>query len=319
MKEGNQFVQDLFGEPYLPPDPFEKRKPAPSTNVTSNCPQTGDGNRSWVDPADCRIWAQHDRAYNLLTEENCSDLITGIRAQGRQEFPAIVRRTTDGDDTAYEVICGARRHFAVSWLRENGHPELPYLIELRDLTDEEAFRIADVENRDREDISDFERACAYARALETYYGGKQVRMAERLEVSESWLSRYLTLAKLPAEIVDAYDSIRDITEVHARKLKPLLGNDDSREKVIAVAQKLAGEKAAGCGKDGATVLKELLAAVLPRATAGQADKVYGEGSEKSIRVRASGKNVKIEFDQNLSRAAFEVAIRKFVEDRFGST
>jgi len=28
----------------------------------------------------------------------------------------------------------------------------------RDLTDEEAFRLADIKNRDREDISDFERA-----------------------------------------------------------------------------------------------------------------------------------------------------------------
>jgi len=52
-------------------------------------------NRSllWVDPEDCRIWEHHNRRYDLLNERRCEDLIEGIKSQGRQEFPAIVRRT----------------------------------------------------------------------------------------------------------------------------------------------------------------------------------------------------------------------------------
>ena len=65
------------------------------------------------------------------------------------------------------------------------------------LTDEEAFRLSDIENRDREDISDYERATDYADALGRYYENRQNAMAERLEVSEAWLSRYLLLAKTP--------------------------------------------------------------------------------------------------------------------------
>ena len=38
------------------------------------------------------MWAGHNRAYDLLTPENCADLIEGMKAQGQQEFPAIVRR-----------------------------------------------------------------------------------------------------------------------------------------------------------------------------------------------------------------------------------
>ncbi len=135
-----------------------------------------------IDPAAARMWARHNRAYDLLNEDNCRDLIDGIRAQGRQEFAAVVRRTGEAD-TPYEVICGARRHFAVAWLRANTHPQMTYLIEVRDLTDEEAFRLADIENRDREDISDFERARDYLLALDSYYGGSQKDMAARLEVS----------------------------------------------------------------------------------------------------------------------------------------
>ena len=101
-------------------------------------------------------------------------------------------------------------------------------MEERELTDEEAFRLADIENRDREDISDYERARDYAQAVEHYYDGKQKRMAERLEISEGWLSRYLQLAKLPDEVVAAFASIRDLHEVHARTLKPLLAAGEPR-------------------------------------------------------------------------------------------
>ena len=160
----------------------------------------------WVEPETCRMWERHNRDYALLTEDNCRDLIDGIRAQGRQEFPAIVRRIKGGDHQ-YEVICGARRHFAVSWLRAHNYTQFKYLVEVRDLTDEEAFRLADIENRDRDDISDFERAKDYAQAIGLYYGGKQKAMAERLEVSEAWLSRYLALAKLP-------DRYREVLEMH---------------------------------------------------------------------------------------------------------
>src|ERR1700709_2272841 len=60
-----------------------------------------------VDPARCRMWAGHNREYSLLNEERCADLIESIKAQGRQEFPAIVRRVRDDPNHEFEVICGA--------------------------------------------------------------------------------------------------------------------------------------------------------------------------------------------------------------------
>nr|WP_226898529.1 ParB/RepB/Spo0J family partition protein [Mangrovicoccus algicola] len=272
----------------------------------------------WVDPAECRMWEHHNRAYGLLTEENCRDLIDGMIAQGRQEFPAIVRRLADGGGAAYEVICGARRHFAVSWLRANNYPQFRYLVEIRDLTDEEAFRLADIENRDREDISDYERARDYAGALERYYGGRQKAMAERLEVSEGWLSRYLQLAKLPQEIVAAYGSIRDLKELHARQLKPLLARPGDREKVMAVAAGLAAEKADGAPRDGAQVLAALKAAVRAPKPKGQGGTLYRRGpGEAGISVRKKGRSVVMEFPEGLSRAALEQAFGAYLKDRFG--
>lgn len=266
-----------------------------------------------IDPAEARMWARHNRAYDLLTEDNCRDLIDGIRAQGRQEFPAVVRRTGEAD-TPYEVICGARRHFAVSWLRANNYPQIRYLIEVRDLTDEEAFRLADIENRDREDISDFERARDYLSALETFYGGSQKDMAARLEVSATWLSRYLQLARLPQEVIAAFPSIRDIRELHARQLKPHLGRPAERDAILAEARALVGG-AGGLG--AAAVMTRLRAAVAaPRAKAVPVRTYRRAPEESGIKVRQKGAKVTIEFGSNLSRKGLEEAFRQYVAERF---
>jgi ParB family chromosome partitioning protein len=197
-----------------------------------------------VDPIVCKIWEGHNRDYSALNPENCADLIESFKAQGRQEVPAIVRRLQGDPKYSFEVICGARRHWTVSWLKEHDYPDFKFLIEPRELTDEEAFRIADLENRNRRDLSDYERAHDYARAIQRYYEGSQQRMAERLEVTKSWLSRYLELAKLPTEIVSSFGSPHVIGISHAAAIAPLLRTPEQRDRVISEAQTLVVEQTA---------------------------------------------------------------------------
>jgi ParB family chromosome partitioning protein len=196
-----------------------------------------------VDPARCRIWEGHNRDYVALNEETCADLIESFKTEGRQNFAAIVRRVDSDPEHDWEVICGARRHWTTSWMRAHHQPDFKFLVEPRELTDEEAFRLADLENRSRRDLSDYERAHDYARAVERYYGGSQQQMAERLEVSRSWLSRYLELARLPPDVVAAFASAHAIGISHAAILAPLLRADDQRERIIAEARRLAVERA----------------------------------------------------------------------------
>jgi ParB family chromosome partitioning protein len=192
-----------------------------------------------VDPARCRMWDEHNRDYAMLDEVRCQDLIESIKAQGRQEVPAIVRRVHNDPNFDFEVICGARRHWAISWLRAHNYPEFRFLVEIRDLTDEEAFRISDLENRARSDLSDIERARDYLRALARHYEGKQNAMADRLKVSEAWLSRYLDLARLPAELVLAFPDPHELKIKHVTLLKPLLKPDERKNQVLAKARGLA--------------------------------------------------------------------------------
>ena len=86
-----------------------------------------------VDPARCRMWERHNRRYDLLNESVCGDLLESLRSQGEQEFPAIVRRVEDDPAFDFEVICGARRHWAVSYLKNVEHRDIRYLVEEREL------------------------------------------------------------------------------------------------------------------------------------------------------------------------------------------
>ena len=178
-----------------------------------------------------------------MTEATCADLLASLRAEGRQEIPAIVRRVTDDPSYRFEVICGARRHWSVSWLRSHDYPDFKFVVEPRELTDEEAFRVADLENRSRRDLSDYERSVDYSRAVERYYGGNQQRMADRLAVSKSWLSRYLDLAKLPEEVVACFGSPHLIGISHAAVLAPLLNKPPSRSRLLAEAELINSEQA----------------------------------------------------------------------------
>lgn len=269
----------------------------------------------WVDPGECRMWERHNRAYELLSEDNCRDLIDGIRSQGRQEFPAIVRKTNDPNQP-YEVICGARRHFAINWLRANNYPQFRYLVDVRELTDEEAFRLGDIENRDREDISDYERARDYADAVTRYYGGKQKAMAARLEVSEAWLSRYLQLAKLPNEIVEAFPSIREIKELHARTLKPFLGRLEDREILLETARQMATD---GVSRDGVQVMNVFKAALKPSAST-KTDPVTLQSSPEKpgMTFKRKGKKIVLEFPTDIRKDDLQEAFSIFLDRHFAT-
>lgn len=241
-----------------------------------------------IDPARCRMWAGHNRDYEALSEERCRGLIESLKAQGKQEVPALVRRVRDDPAFDFEVVCGARRHWSVSWLRSHNYPDFRFLVEVRDITDEEAFRLSDLENRARADISDYERARDYLRALEYYYEGRQTVMAERINVSTSWLSRYLDLARLPAEILGAFRSAHDLGIRNVTGIKPLLKPNDRRARVIVEAERVTTARAAGEAMPTAPVdvIRLLALAADPPKKTGSPKK---SGSVQEMVAAASGK------------------------------
>jgi ParB family chromosome partitioning protein len=276
-----------------------------------------------VDPARCRLWSEHNRDYAKLDEARCADLIESFKAQGRQEVPAIVRRVRGDPDVDFEVICGARRHWTVTWLRAHNYTDFRFLVEVRDLNDEEAFRISDLENRAREDLSDIERARDYLKALGRHYGGRQKDMAERLKVSEAWLSRYLDLARLPADLVAAFEDPHELKIKHVTQLKPLLKPDDRARRVLAEAITIAKGRGEGPPLKPQDVIRRLAAAADPPKKSGSpkrsgkasAEVVSSPTGQPLFRVEPKGKkevNVTLLLQAGGSRAEAEHAFAELL-------
>ena len=212
-----------------------------------------------LDPARVRVWRGNARVQAQLTEANCRDLIDSLIAEGGQKVPAVVRRVEGDPDHDYELVAGTRRHFAISWLRSNSYPDTKLLAQVADLDDEAAFRLADIENRARKDISDIERARNYAEALTHHYDGKAVRMAERLRLSKGWLSKMLKAATIPDAVLSAFADWRELTLNPAYKLAQAL-DDKTRAKAILKEAKAIVAEAPSPPLSGAQVLARLMSA-----------------------------------------------------------
>ena len=216
-----------------------------------------------LDPARVRIWPGNARAYEHLTEENCRELIDSIIAEGGQKVPAVVRRVEGNAGFDYEVIAGTRRHWSVSWLRAHSYPEMRFVAQVADLDDEAAFRLADLENRARTDVSDLERARNYALALGDHYGGHLTRMAERLKLSKGWLSKMIKVAGIPDAVIAAFASPGDVQLKPAYALAQALDDKGVAKAITGIAKQVATEQAARRGEGlppypAADVLRRLL-------------------------------------------------------------
>lgn len=201
-----------------------------------------------LDPARVRIWSGNARHQASLSETVCRDLIDSILAEGGQKVPVVVRRVVDDPAHDYELIAGTRRHWSISWLRANSYPDMQLLAQVQSIDDESAFRLADLENRARKDVSDFERARNYRDALKSYYGDRQNRMAERLNLSKGWLSKMISVADMPDWAASAFSSLADIQLKTcyplARKIRALSDEDiPGLKRMQKEAARLAREQA----------------------------------------------------------------------------
>lgn len=225
-----------------------------------------------LDPARVRIWPGNARTYAHLSEENCRELIDSIVAEGGQKVPAVVRRIEGDPAHDYEVIAGTRRHWSISWLRSHSYPDMQFVAQVAQLDDEAAFRLADLENRARADVSDLERARNYLDALKAHYGNHQTRMAERLKLSKGWLSKMLKVATIPDAVIAAFASPADVQLKPAYALAQMLDDKNTAKAVTAMARQVAKEQASR-REDGdlpypaAEVLRRLLDA--PKTLAGE--------------------------------------------------
>ncbi|PZU74443.1 MAG: chromosome partitioning protein ParB [Sphingomonas sp.] len=305
MSKGNKGFGSMFTEGLDDEENLDKATPADGIMASRSqtlariaTGKTVADRTEWVDPERCRPWRMHNRDLDHLTEDSCRDLIDSFLSAKKQRIPAIVRRLKDDPNFDFEIIAGVRRWWTVKWLRAHHHPEFEYLVTIQSVTDEEAFRVSDVENRSRKDISDWERAKEYTVALAEFYEGSQSQMAEHLNLSKSWLSRLLDVARLPDEVVAAFSDTHDITVRVARDIKPLAGDSKALAKMRDEAERIQEERnKTGVKLRGPEVAKRLVkATAAPSVKGGVEKEITGRGGKVILRytkARGGGLTIKV--------------------------
>lgn len=185
-----------------------------------------------VNPFRCRMWSLHDRLEEQITEESCRAEIESILRHG-QLVPALGRRLKGEPMHEVELIYGARRLFVAR------HLNLPMKVELREITDREAIVAMDIENRQRQDISPYERGLSYARWLREGHFNSQDDIVAALRVSASHVSRLLKIARLPPIVVSAFDDVAQLCEAWALEIAAALEDPEKRPQTLKAAREIA--------------------------------------------------------------------------------
>lgn len=165
---------------------------------------------------------QPRRAFNDAELDELSD---SIRQNGILQ-PLLVRKKGD----IYEIVAGERRYQAA---RRAGLSEVPVVI--REISDDDVFKLALIENLQRSDLSPLEEASGY-RQLIKEKGLTQEELARILSKSRSTITNTLRLLDLPEEVQDLLEEGR-ISAGHARAILAVPG-DEGR---VALARKVADE------------------------------------------------------------------------------
>ena len=169
----------------------------------------GYGERSvFVCPLE-KIVPQEGQPRQHFDVQKLDELAQSIREHGLVE-PLVVRRVT-GQADRFELVAGERRWRA---LQRAGLQEA--LVVVKDVSANEAFELALIENVQREELNPIELAEAFDRLVREH-GFSQEALAERVGKDRTTIANALRLLKLPARI-RAHVIAGELSEGHARAL-----------------------------------------------------------------------------------------------------
>ncbi len=172
-----------------------------------------------------RIRPNKGQPRRTFDDAELAELADSIRQNGILQ-PLLVRDRGD----YYEIVAGERRYQAA---RAAGLDEVPVII--RDVSDDNVFKLALIENLQRSDLSPLEEANGY-RQLIMEKGLTQEELARILSKSRSTITNTLRLLDLPDEVQELVETGR-LTAGHARAILAV----PDEEGRIALAKRVVSE------------------------------------------------------------------------------
>ncbi|MCX7214706.1 MAG: ParB/RepB/Spo0J family partition protein [Burkholderiales bacterium] len=160
----------------------------------------------FIDPARIRPSRFANRHELSFVSIEFTQLREEIESAGRNVQPIKVRKVGQGGAAKeeFEIVFGHRRHRACLELG------IPVAAIVADLNDQQLFAEMERENRSRKNLSAWEQGVMYRKALDEGLYSSMRRLSEALKVNLSDVSRSVSLARLPDEVVAAFQSPLDI-------------------------------------------------------------------------------------------------------------
>lgn len=158
-------------------------------------------------------------------QKDLDELADSIRQNGVLQ-PILVRRK----GVNYEIVAGERRYQAAKLA---GLDEIPAVV--RDISDQDVFRLALIENLQRADLTPIEEAKGYQKLIKDN-GFTQEELGKVLSKSRSAIANTLRLLDLPKEVQRMMED-GSITAGHARAILAVAGDDGK----LRLAQKVVDE------------------------------------------------------------------------------
>lgn len=159
-----------------------------------------------------------------------AELKREIEIAGGNIQPILVRPLPNSIDR-FEVVFGHRRHQACLQLN------LPVLAVIDVVTDRELFTAMDRENRARADLSPFEQGEMYRRALDEGLFPSLRMLCAEVGVDPGNVSKAISIARLPLDVLAAFQSPIDIQFRWGQLIQKALDND--AESVLNIARELS--------------------------------------------------------------------------------
>jgi ParB family chromosome partitioning protein len=217
-------------------------------------------------------------------EEALQELAESIAQHGVLQ-PILVRSLPGG---GYRIVAGERRWRAS---RMAGLSEIPAVV--KEMTDQEEFEAALVENLQRTDLNPIEEALGY-RQLKEEYGMTQEQIAKSVSKSRPAVANAMRLLSLPEAVIDMLRENK-LTAGHAKPLLSLVTAAQMEEAAAYIAENgLSVRQAEAYCKKMMTPVKYVEKTV-PHMVA-EVQISLTESLGRKVKVSGNGKKGKIEIE-----------------------
>ena len=204
-----------------------------------------------------------------------------------------VRPIPGSDPQRYEIVFGHRRHRACLEL------DLPVLAVIESINEQALFVEMDRENRQRADLRPYEQGEMYRRALDEGLYVSLRKLAEAIGVQASNVSVAVKIARLPADVLDAFPSRLDI---QYRWAAPLADALEKEPDVILKRVKAIVDRKDAAPRSATEVYRALIGS--SKNITDNLSPEFSSGATNSVVVKRNGKKALFEID-NLSKEKFE--------------